>query len=154
MLRSFARVTSTIGRGRAAAAYSSVTPEYQIVDHEVDAVVVGAGGSGLRATVGLVEAGFDVVNITKVFPTRSHTVAAQGGINAPLGNMHEDDPRWLYYDTVKGGDFIADQDAVSYMGTSTSCVSVCVYVCVGVWVWVCMCMWVWMWVVYMCMWGV
>jgi len=84
-------------------------------DHEYDAVVVGAGGAGLRAAFGLAEAGFNTACVTKLFPTRSHTVAAQGGINAALGNMHEDDWRWHMYDTVKGSDWLGDQDAIHYM---------------------------------------
>ena len=75
----------------------------------------GAGGSGLRAAFGLAEAGFNTACISKLFPTRSHTVAAQGGINAALGNMHEDDWRWHMYDTVKGSDWLGDQDAIHYM---------------------------------------
>lgn len=74
---------------------------YTIIDHEYDAVVVGAGGAGLRAAFGLAEGGLRTACITKVFPTRSHTVAAQGGVNAALGNMSEDDWRWHFYDTVK-----------------------------------------------------
>ena len=88
---------------------------YSIQDHEYDAIVVGAGGSGLRAAFGLAEAGFNTACISKLFPTRSHTVAAQGGINAALGNMHEDDWRWHMYDTVKGSDWLGDQDAIHYM---------------------------------------
>ncbi|MGH8281990.1 MAG: succinate dehydrogenase flavoprotein subunit, partial [Gammaproteobacteria bacterium] len=88
---------------------------YKLVDHVYDAVVVGAGGAGLRASVGLAEAGLSTANITKVYPTRSHTVAAQGGIAATLGNMGEDDWRWHMYDTVKGGDYLGDQDAIEYM---------------------------------------
>ncbi|MGH8279804.1 MAG: succinate dehydrogenase flavoprotein subunit [Gammaproteobacteria bacterium] len=88
---------------------------YKLVDHVYDVVVVGAGGAGLRASVGLAEAGLSTANITKVYPTRSHTVAAQGGIAASLGNMGEDDWRWHMYDTVKGGDYLGDQDAVEYM---------------------------------------
>lgn len=84
-------------------------------DHEYDALVVGAGGAGLRAAFGLAEAGFNTACISKLFPTRSHTVAAQGGINAALGNMHEDDWRWHMYDTVKGSDWLGDQDAIHYM---------------------------------------
>ena len=91
------------------------TTEYQFTDHTFDVVVVGAGGSGLRATLGLAEAGLKTANLTKVFPTRSHTVAAQGGIAASLGNMGEDDWRWHMYDTVKGSDYIGDQDAIEYM---------------------------------------
>ncbi|UZJ55204.1 hypothetical protein CBS101457_004524 [Exobasidium rhododendri] len=88
---------------------------YPVIDHEFDAVVVGAGGSGLRAAFGLAEAGLNTACITKLFPTRSHTVAAQGGINAALGNMTEDDWRWHMYDTVKGSDWLGDQDAIHYM---------------------------------------
>jgi succinate dehydrogenase (ubiquinone) flavoprotein subunit len=76
---------------------------------QYDAIVVGAGGAGLRAAVGFAEQGFKVACITKLFPTRSHTVAAQGGINAALGNMTEDDWRWHFYDTVKGSDWLGDQ---------------------------------------------
>ncbi len=89
--------------------------EYAFTDHSFDVVVVGAGGAGLRATFGLVEAGLSTACITKVFPTRSHTVAAQGGISAALGNMGEDDWRWHMYDTVKGSDWLGDQDAIEYM---------------------------------------
>ena len=85
---------------------------YEIVHHEYDAVVVGAGGSGLRATLGMAESGLKTANITKVFPTRSHTVAAQGGISAALANMGKDDWRWHFYDTVKGSDWLGDQDAI------------------------------------------
>lgn len=88
---------------------------YQIVNHEFDVVVVGAGGAGLRATLGMAEAGLSTACVTKVFPTRSHTVAAQGGISAALGNMNEDDWRWHMYDTVKGSDWLGDQDAIQYM---------------------------------------
>uniref|UniRef100_A0A224Z9I0 Succinate dehydrogenase [ubiquinone] flavoprotein subunit, mitochondrial n=1 Tax=Rhipicephalus zambeziensis TaxID=60191 RepID=A0A224Z9I0_9ACAR len=88
---------------------------YEVVDHTFDAIVVGAGGAGLRAASGLVEAGFKTACITKLFPTRSHTVAAQGGINAALGNMEPDDWRWHMYDTVKGSDWLGDQDAIHYM---------------------------------------
>ncbi|XP_010942844.1 succinate dehydrogenase [ubiquinone] flavoprotein subunit, mitochondrial isoform X2 [Elaeis guineensis] len=89
--------------------------QYTVVDHTYDAVVVGAGGAGLRAAIGLSEHGFNTACITKLFPTRSHTVAAQGGINAALGNMTEDDWRWHMYDTVKGSDWLGDQDAIQYM---------------------------------------
>jgi succinate dehydrogenase / fumarate reductase flavoprotein subunit len=92
-----------------------VTSSYAIVDHSYDVVVVGAGGAGLRATFGLAEQGLNTACITKVFPTRSHTVAAQGGISAALGNMGEDDWRWHMYDTVKGSDWLGDQDAIEYM---------------------------------------
>src|SRR5215212_10237573 len=88
---------------------------YPIEDHTFDVVVVGAGGSGLRAVVGCSEAGLKTACITKVFPTRSHTVAAQGGIAASLGNMGEDDWRWHLYDTVKGSDWLGDQDAIEYL---------------------------------------
>ncbi|MDX1454186.1 MAG: succinate dehydrogenase flavoprotein subunit [Gammaproteobacteria bacterium] len=92
-----------------------MSDNYKIIDHTYDAVVVGAGGAGLRATTGLVEAGFKTANITKVFPTRSHTVAAQGGISAALGNMGEDDWRWHMYDTIKGSDWLGDQAAIEYL---------------------------------------
>jgi len=88
---------------------------YTVIDHRSDVVVVGAGGAGLRATLGLAEAGLDTACITKVFPTRSHTVAAQGGISAALGNMGDDDWRYHFYDTVKGSDWLGDQDAIAYM---------------------------------------
>lgn len=88
---------------------------YQIVDHAYDVVVVGAGGSGLRAALGCAQAGLKTACVTKVFPTRSHTVAAQGGIAASLGNMGEDDWRWHMFDTVKGSDWLGDQDAIEYM---------------------------------------
>ncbi len=88
---------------------------YPITDHNYDVVVVGAGGAGLRATLGLAEQGLTTACITKVFPTRSHTVAAQGGVSAALGNMEEDDWRWHMYDTVKGSDWLGDQDAIEYM---------------------------------------
>jgi succinate dehydrogenase (ubiquinone) flavoprotein subunit len=112
---------------------SPTAHSYPIIDHEYDAIVVGAGGSGLRAAFGLAHAGFNIACISKLFPTRSHTVAAQGGINAALGkyvlyitslggqcllnghSMHEDDRRWHMYDTVKGSDWIGDQDAIHYM---------------------------------------
>lgn len=89
--------------------------QYEIVNHEYDVVVVGAGGAGLRATLGMAEKGFRTACVTKVFPTRSHTVAAQGGISAALGNMGDDDWRWHMYDTVKGSDWLGDQDAIQYM---------------------------------------
>ena len=88
---------------------------YKIIDHNYDVVVLGAGGSGLRAAVGLSEAGLKTACISKVFPTRSHTSAAQGGISAALGNMGEDDWRWHMYDTVKGSDWLGDQDAIEYL---------------------------------------
>ena len=114
-------VTATATATRSLSSSSSVTSQYQIqgdytiVDHEYDAVVVGAGGSGLRAAMGLSEQGFKTACVTKLFPTRSHTVAAQGGINAALGNMSQDDWRWHMYDTVKGSDWLGDQDAIHYM---------------------------------------
>ncbi len=88
---------------------------YELTDHTYDVVVVGAGGAGLRATFGLAEAGLSTACLTKVFPTRSHTVAAQGGISAALGNMGADDWRWHMYDTVKGSDWLGDQDAIEFM---------------------------------------
>jgi succinate dehydrogenase / fumarate reductase flavoprotein subunit len=89
--------------------------DYEWVDHSYDVIVIGAGGAGLRATLGLAEAGLATACITKLFPTRSHTVAAQGGISAALGNMGEDDWRWHMYDTVKGSDWLGDQDAIEFM---------------------------------------
>jgi len=104
------------GNKRSSAKVSdSISTQYPVVDHEFDAVVVGAGGAGLRAAFGLSEAGFNTACVTKLFPTRSHTVAAQGGINAALGNMEEDNWRWHFYDTVKGSDWLGDQDAIHYM---------------------------------------
>jgi succinate dehydrogenase / fumarate reductase flavoprotein subunit len=88
---------------------------YQITDHEFDVIVIGAGGAGLRATFGMAQKGLKTACISKVFPTRSHTVAAQGGISAALGNMGEDDWRWHAFDTVKGSDWLGDQDAIEYM---------------------------------------
>ena len=88
---------------------------YTVIDHDYDVVVVGAGGAGLRATFGMAIAGLKTACITKVFPTRSHTVAAQGGISAALGNMGADDWRWHMYDTVKGSDWLGDQDAIEYL---------------------------------------
>ena len=92
-----------------------MSSSYEIVDHHYDVVVIGAGGSGLRATLGVAEAGLKTACISKVFPTRSHTVAAQGGIGAALGNMGEDDWRWHMFDTVKGSDWLGDQDAIEYL---------------------------------------
>ena len=92
-----------------------MTTAYAFTDHTYDVVVVGAGGAGLRATFGLAEQGLDTACITKVFPTRSHTVAAQGGISAALGNMGEDDWRFHFYDTIKGSDWLGDQDAIEFM---------------------------------------
>ncbi|NID14439.1 succinate dehydrogenase flavoprotein subunit [Luteibacter yeojuensis] len=88
---------------------------YKVQQHKYDVIVVGAGGAGLRATFGLAEKGLKAACITKVFPTRSHTVAAQGGISAALGNMGEDDWRFHFYDTIKGSDWLGDQDAIEYM---------------------------------------
>ena len=88
---------------------------YKITEHKYDMVVVGAGGAGLRATLGLAAKGLQTVCLTKVFPTRSHTVAAQGGISAALGNMGEDDWRYHFYDTIKGSDWLGDQDAIEFM---------------------------------------
>ena len=88
---------------------------YDFIDHRYDVVVVGAGGSGLRAALGCAQAGLKTACVTKVFPTRSHTVAAQGGISASLGNMGQDDWRWHMYDTVKGADWLGDQDAIEYL---------------------------------------
>ncbi|MDB2550252.1 succinate dehydrogenase flavoprotein subunit [Rickettsiales bacterium] len=88
---------------------------YKIIDHEFDVVVVGAGGAGLRATFGMSSKGLKTACISKVFPTRSHTVAAQGGISGALGNMGEDDWRWHAYDTIKGSDWLGDQDSIEYM---------------------------------------
>src|SRR6202049_1717120 len=93
---------------------------YPVTDYRYDVVVVGAGGAGLRALVGCAEAGLKTACITKVFPTRSHTVAAQGGISAALGNMGEDDWRWHMYDTVKGSDWLGDQDAIEYLCRNAS----------------------------------
>ena len=90
-------------------------PAYKIIDHTYDTVVVGAGGSGLRATMGSAEAGLKTACITKVFPTRSHTVAAQGGIAASLQNNSPDHWTWHMFDTVKGSDWLGDQDAIEYM---------------------------------------
>lgn len=102
------RTSSSVSHGQ-------ISHDYPVVDHTYDAVVVGAGGAGLRAAFGLVQEGFKTACITKLFPTRSHTVAAQGGINAALGNMEPDDWKWHMYDTVKGSDWLGDQDAIHYM---------------------------------------
>ncbi len=88
---------------------------YELIEHKYDVIVVGAGGAGLRATMGLAATGLSTACVTKVFPTRSHTVAAQGGMSAALGNMGEDDWRWHMYDTIKGSDWLGDQDAIEYM---------------------------------------
>ncbi|KAL7664732.1 Succinate dehydrogenase [ubiquinone] flavoprotein subunit, mitochondrial [[Candida] zeylanoides] len=110
-------VRQTIGdiKGTTANAAKYMGQKYHVIDHEYDCVVVGAGGAGLRAAFGLAEAGYKTACISKLFPTRSHTVAAQGGINAALGNMHKDDWHWHMYDTVKGSDWLGDQDAIHYM---------------------------------------
>lgn len=92
-----------------------MSKSYEIIEHEFDVVVVGAGGAGLRATLGMAEKNLSTACISKVFPTRSHTVAAQGGISAALGNISEDDWRWHMYDTIKGSDWLGDQDAIEYM---------------------------------------
>ncbi|KAL7005697.1 succinate dehydrogenase flavoprotein subunit [Cystobasidiomycetes sp. EMM_F5] len=122
--RPFARnISSTPRRSRVIAsqplrakeAPAIITGKYPIIDHEYDAVVVGAGGAGLRAAFGLAEAGLNTACITKLFPTRSHTVAAQGGVNAALGNMTEDDGGICVHDTIKGSDWLGDQDAIHYM---------------------------------------
>ena len=88
---------------------------YEIIDHSFFVVVLGAGGAGLRATLGMVAAGLNTACVTKVFPTRSHTVAAQGGISAALGNIEKDDWGWHMFDTVRGSDWLGDQDAIAYM---------------------------------------
>ena len=88
---------------------------YNVIKHEHDVVIVGAGGAGLRATLGMATAGLSTACVTKVFPTRSHTVAAQGGMSAALGNMGPDDWKWHMYDTIKGSDWLGDQDAIEYM---------------------------------------
>lgn len=92
-----------------------MTQQYEIIDHKYDVVVVGAGGAGLRSTFGMAEAGLSTACISKLFPTRSHTVAAQGGMSAALSNMGKDDWRWHMYDTIKGSDWLGDQDAIEYM---------------------------------------
>ncbi|KAK8797377.1 hypothetical protein WA158_004585 [Blastocystis sp. Blastoise] len=107
--------SKVIGSTSDAKITKDLSQAYPIVDHEYDCVVVGAGGAGLRAAMGLSENGFKTAVISKLFPTRSHTVAAQGGVNAALGNMHADDWRWHFYDTVKGSDWLGDQDAIHYM---------------------------------------
>jgi len=105
--------SSTKSNGTAAPAIGGKA--YAVIDHAYDVVVIGAGGAGLRATFGMAAKGLRTACITKVFPTRSHTVAAQGGISAALGNMGADDWRWHMYDTVKGSDWLGDQDAIEYM---------------------------------------
>ena len=110
-----AATTNGSKNGSGAKAPATNGKAYPIVDHTYDVVVVGAGGAGLRATLGCAEAGLSTACITKVFPTRSHTVAAQGGVAASLGNMGPDDWRWHMYDTVKGSDWLGDQDAIEYL---------------------------------------
>eukprot|EP01017_Pseudomicrothorax_dubius_P049720 TRINITY_DN928_c0_g2_i1.p1 TRINITY_DN928_c0_g2~~TRINITY_DN928_c0_g2_i1.p1 ORF type:complete len:643 (+),score=183.90 TRINITY_DN928_c0_g2_i1:115-2043(+) len=113
MARNFAVVAKekpSVGKSQ-----GHLTGKYTVVDHTYDAVVVGAGGAGLRAAFGLAEMGYNTACLSKLFPTRSHTVAAQGGINAALGNMTRDDWRWHAYDTVKGSDWLGDQNAIHYM---------------------------------------
>lgn len=105
----------TVSDHRAKTNTNAISRQYPVIDHEFDAVVVGAGGAGLRAAFGLVAEGFKTAVITKLFPTRSHTVAAQGGVNAALGNMEPDNWKWHMYDTVKGSDWLGDQDAIHYM---------------------------------------
>lgn len=107
--------TSDSRRTSANTSTDKLSRDYPVVDHTYDAVVVGAGGAGLRAAFGLVQEGFRTAVISKLFPTRSHTVAAQGGINAALGNMEPDNWVWHMYDTVKGSDWLGDQDAIHYM---------------------------------------
>lgn len=113
--RSFHFRISGTGNQKDASTGKSISRDYPLVDHKYDAVVVGAGGAGLRAAFGLANEGFKTACITKLFPTRSHTVAAQGGINAALGNMEPDDWRYHMYDTVKGSDWLGDQNAIHYM---------------------------------------
>jgi len=108
-------LSAVVANSKPEATNANMTSSYNVIEHEYDAVVVGAGGAGLRAAFGLAEKGFKVACISKLFPTRSHTVAAQGGINAALGNMTKDDWRWHAYDTVKGSDWLGDQDAIHYM---------------------------------------
>ena len=110
-----AEASSGKGNGAASGTVNIGGTAYTVIDHEYDVVVVGAGGAGLRATFGMAAKGLKTACITKVFPTRSHTVAAQGGIAASLGNMGPDDWRWHMYDTVKGSDWLGDQDAIEYM---------------------------------------
>jgi succinate dehydrogenase (ubiquinone) flavoprotein subunit len=112
---SSARRSAIVGGAKPQGKLSGSASAYPVVDHEYDAVVVGAGGAGLRAAFGLASEGFKIACLSKLFPTRSHTVAAQGGINAALGNMHHDDWRFHAYDTVKGSDWLGDQDSIHYM---------------------------------------
>ena len=92
-----------------------MTDTYEIIDHTHDVLVIGAGGAGLRSTLGMTAAGLSTACVTKVFPTRSHTVAAQGGVGAALGNMQEDTWQWHMYDTVKGSDWLGDQDSIEFL---------------------------------------
>src|ERR1700748_100 len=92
-----------------------MTGAYEIIEYSYDVVVLGAGGAGLRATLGMVSAGLTTACVSKVFPTRSHTVAAQGGISAALGNMAKDDWRWHMFDTVRGSDWLGEQGAIGDM---------------------------------------
>merc|ERR1711988_1400027 len=113
--RMLSKLASAFTRSTPKLATRAASTSYPIIDHEFDAVVVGAGGAGLRAAFGLSEAGFKTACVSKLFPTRSHTVAAQGGINAALGNMEEDSWKYHHYDTVKGSDWLGDQNAIEYM---------------------------------------
>ena len=106
---------SLLRRHAAPSGALGLSRSYPVIDHTFDAVVVGAGGAGLRAAMGIAAAGFDVACVSKLFPSRSHTIAAQGGINAALANCEEDDWRWHVYDTIKGSDWLGDQDAIEYM---------------------------------------
>lgn len=116
VLSSLRHFSSVVGAAKTASpTQTSKKGDYHIVDHHYDAIVVGAGGAGLRAAFGLASEGFRTACLSKLFPTRSHTVAAQGGINAALGNMTEDDWRWHAFDTVKGSDWLGDQDAIQHM---------------------------------------
>src|SRR5258708_22482998 len=93
---------------------------YEIIDHSFDVIVLGAGGAGLRATLGMVAAGLNTACVTKVFPTRSHTGAAQGGISAPVGHMEKDDLRWHMFDTVRGSDWLREPAAMGFMFRETA----------------------------------
>ncbi|KAL0476844.1 succinate dehydrogenase (ubiquinone) flavoprotein subunit [Acrasis kona] len=114
-VRNYAVVGNYAGREKSQVPQKKLSEVYTTVDHTYDVVVVGAGGAGLVAATNLAKMGYKTACLTKLFPTRSHTVAAQGGINAALGNMAEDDWRWHAYDTVKGSDWLGDQDAIHYM---------------------------------------
>jgi len=115
LISSNSGAVSTKGFLKSFSSSTQQSRDYPIIDHTYDAIVVGAGGAGLRAALGLTEQGLKTACITKLFPTRSHTVAAQGGINAALANADQDDWRWHAYDTVKGSDWLGDQDAIHYM---------------------------------------